>query len=60
MQIEFGVISVIDFSKADPGEEIVWTKIETIYYAAFVYASIKLLDFAMWIIFGQRKQENRT
>lgn len=60
LQIKFEVNTVTSYSKADPDEELVWTKIEIAYYATFVYAMIKVLAFAMWIISGQRKRKDPT
>ena len=60
LQIIYHVNSVIDSSKIVPGEELVWTKIEIAYHATFVFASIKLFAFALWIISGQRKLRNPT
>ena len=60
LQIIYNVNSVIDSSKIDSGEEFAWTKLEIAYYATFVFASIKLLAFAVWIISGQRKLKHPT
>lgn len=60
LQIRSEINTVTDFSKAGPNEELVWTKIEIAYYATCVYALIKVLAIAMWIISGQRKQKDQT
>lgn len=60
LQIIYDVNLVTDSSKFDPDEGLVWTKIDIAYDATFVFASIKLLAFAVWIISGQRKLKNPT
>lgn len=61
LQIIFQVNLVINSNKLDPDDdELVWTKIDIAYTATFVFASIELLAFALWIISGQRKQQNPT
>lgn len=60
LQIRFEVNTVTSYSKADPDEELVWTKIKIAYYATFVFAMIKVLAFAIWIILGQRKRKGPT
>lgn len=60
LQIKFEVNVVIHPSKVDLDEALVWTKLDITYSAIFALASIELLALAMWIISGQRKQENST
>lgn len=58
LQIKFEVNEVIHPSKVEFDETLVWTKLDITYSAIFALASIELLALAMWIISGQRKQEN--
>ncbi|MCJ1465049.1 hypothetical protein MMC07_003665 [Pseudocyphellaria aurata] len=57
LQIKFEVNIVTDPSKADPDEILVWTRLKIAYYATFVFALMKVLASAMWIIVGQRKRK---
>lgn len=51
---------VINPSKVDLDEVLVWTKLDITYSAIFALASIEILALAMWIISGQRKEGNPT
>lgn len=60
LQIRYQVNSVTNPGDFNPDDVFVWIKLEITYYSVFVCASIELLVLALWIISGQRRQENPT
>lgn len=60
LQIEYQVDGVLNPEKFDIDRIRVWTKLAIAYYAVLAFASVKLLALGVWIISGQRKQDEPT